>query len=134
MKPISDIRREKLAQIIAETGSQSAVASALGKDKNQIYQWLLDPVQPGARNIGTSSARAIESTFKKPSGWLDQDTAEQLIDEQRLASAISWLEADAWEAYFRLTPAQKAKLISYLCSLSARPSKDDLLALIALAS
>lgn len=73
MKPVSRIRRDRLAELVAEAGSQVAVAQKLGKDKNQIYQWLLDETERGARNIGAASARAIETAFHKPHGWLDHD-------------------------------------------------------------
>lgn len=74
MKPVSQIRRERLAELVAEAGSQVAVAEKLGKDKNQVYQWLLPPESAGARNIGPRSAKAIETAFKKPEGWLDHET------------------------------------------------------------
>lgn len=73
MKPVSRIRRDRLAELVEEAGSQVAVAQKLGKDKNQIYQWLLDESERGARNIGAASARAIETAFNKPHGWLDHD-------------------------------------------------------------
>jgi hypothetical protein len=73
MKPVSQIRRERLADLVAQAGSQVAVAEKIGKDKNQVYQWLLEPDAPGARNIGPNSARHIETAFSKPAGWLDHE-------------------------------------------------------------
>jgi hypothetical protein len=73
MKPIAQIRRERLQELVEEAGTQVAVANRIGKDKNQIYQWLLDPGTDGARNIGSKSARLLEAAFAKPDGWMDHD-------------------------------------------------------------
>lgn len=73
MKPITQTRRERLQELVREAGSQVAVANRIGKDKNQIYQWLLDPGADGARNIGSKSARILETAFAKPDGWMDSD-------------------------------------------------------------
>lgn len=73
MKPITQVRRERLQELVLEAGSQVAVALRIGKDKNQIHQWLLDPGREGARNIGSKSARVLEAAFAKPEGWLDSD-------------------------------------------------------------
>jgi hypothetical protein len=73
MKPITQIRRERLRELCVETGSQAAVALRIGKDKNQIYQWLLSPGEKGARNIGSRSAKVLETAFAKPEGWMDSD-------------------------------------------------------------
>jgi hypothetical protein len=73
MKPIAQVRRERLRELVTEAGSQVAVALRIGKDKNQIYQWLLEPSETGARNIGSRSARLLEDSFAKPNGWMDSD-------------------------------------------------------------
>lgn len=73
MKPITQVRRERLRELVLEAGSQVAVGIRIGKDKNQIYQWLLDPAEAGARNIGSKSARLLETAFAKPEGWMDSD-------------------------------------------------------------
>lgn len=75
MKPVSEIRRLRLRELVDQVGSQVAVADKLRKNKNQVYQWLLDPSQDGARNIGPTSARVIEAAFKMPHGWMDSDPA-----------------------------------------------------------
>lgn len=78
MKPVAEIRRTNLNSLVAEAGSQVAVAKKIGKDKNQIHQWLLDPGAPGARNIGPRSARELEAAFGKPPGWLDHENEKNL--------------------------------------------------------
>lgn len=73
MKPVSDIRRQRLAQLVTEHGSQVAVAQRIGKDKNQVYQWLLPAEAAGARNIGPRSARLIEVKCGLRHGWMDHE-------------------------------------------------------------
>lgn len=69
----SDTRRRNLASLVASR-SQAEVAAKIGKDRNQIYQWLLDPSEPASRNIGDRSAEAIEDAFGLPRGWMDRET------------------------------------------------------------
>lgn len=82
MKPIRDIRRERLAELVAEIGGQSAVAEKLHKDKNQVYQWLQPSESPASRNISDRSARAIELAFGRPRGWMDSDAAGPAMASQ----------------------------------------------------
>ena len=60
VKPIKEIRRDKLLQIIDAIGGQTVLANRLGKDRNQVYQWALDPSNPAHRGISDRTARAIE--------------------------------------------------------------------------
>lgn len=71
MTPTSQIRRLRLLELIKEVGSQVAVADAIGKNKNQVHQWLLPEDDDAARNMGHKSARQIETAFKKSPGWMD---------------------------------------------------------------
>lgn len=76
MKPIGEVRRARLRELVEEQGSQVAVADRLQKNKNQVYQWLLDPDKDGARNISSATAREIETAFSKPHGWMDTDPSQ----------------------------------------------------------
>jgi hypothetical protein len=73
MKPTAQVRRERLLELVRDAGSQVAVAERIGKNKNQVHQWLLPEGQDGARNIGPRSARALEHAFGKPEFWMDSD-------------------------------------------------------------
>jgi hypothetical protein len=73
MRPLREIRRDRFAELVKEAGGQSAAASRLEKDKNQVYQWLLDPDNPASRNISDRTARSIERAFERPHGWLDHE-------------------------------------------------------------
>lgn len=71
MKPVSDNRRENLGHLVKRAGGQVAFANLIGKDRNQIGQWLMDPSATGARNIGNASARQIENALGLAVGSLD---------------------------------------------------------------
>lgn len=77
MKPIREVRRERLAHLVTQMGGQSAVAARLGKDKNQIYQWLQPEESKASRNISDGTARLIEAAYSLPKGWMDQPLSEQ---------------------------------------------------------
>lgn len=84
MKPIEQIRRERLAELVKEEGGQAALARKIGKDKNQINQWLGNA---GSRNLSASTARLIEAKCLKPSGWMDTDQALSAGTSQALESS-----------------------------------------------
>lgn len=70
MKPIELVRRENLQRLIDEhrPPTQAAFARTIGKDKNQVSQWL---GKGQSRNIKSDSAREIERICGKPEGWMD---------------------------------------------------------------
>lgn len=141
MKPVSDIRRQNLSALVAQEGSQVAVAAKLGKDKNQIYQWLLDPSTEGARNVGPRSARQIEQAFGKPDGWLDHEhTADELPASQSVGRDIGKLaqsvEMVRWAAEIRskaglqpFTPLKEAALLEAVYNLLMSPGPANLVEL-----
>lgn len=71
VKPVSENRRDNLARLVKDAGGQVAFANLIGKDRNQVGQWLMDPEASGARNIGNSSARQIENALGLATGSLD---------------------------------------------------------------
>jgi phage repressor protein C with HTH and peptisase S24 domain len=71
MRPIKDLRRENLESLATTHGGQSAIAAAIKRDRNQVYQWLLDPEHPSARGIGDKMARTIEQALGLSLGWMD---------------------------------------------------------------
>jgi hypothetical protein len=77
MRPIKDIRRDNLAYLVkirgGGQGGQSAVARVLGKDRNQIYQWLRPRSNKAHRGISDETARLIEHAFSLPEGAMDHD-------------------------------------------------------------
>jgi hypothetical protein len=70
MKPMDEIRRANLAALVAQEPSQAAFARKVGKDKNQVNQWL---GRAGKRNLGADTAREIEAACGKPRGWMDHE-------------------------------------------------------------
>ncbi|MBF0379376.1 MAG: LexA family transcriptional regulator [Magnetococcales bacterium] len=70
VRDISDLRREKLAQIIRQEGSQSSVARKIDTDPSYLSQIMS---AKGRRNVGEALARRIEERFNKQPGWMDVD-------------------------------------------------------------
>ncbi|MBF0446565.1 MAG: helix-turn-helix transcriptional regulator [Magnetococcales bacterium] len=66
---ISQERRQKLAKLILQEGSQSAVARKIGTDPSYLSQ-IMSP--KGRRNVGELLARRIEKTYNKEPGWMDR--------------------------------------------------------------
>ncbi|MFQ6309889.1 helix-turn-helix transcriptional regulator [Lysobacter capsici] len=121
MKPIEQIRRENFAALVAAEPSQAAFARKIGKDKNQVSQWL---GRAGARNISAETAREIEAMLSKPAGWMDHDhppTAGSTVvtesqpgglDAVKLAASIEFLQElfSTWRRPF--VAADQAGLIA----------------------
>lgn len=74
MQPIDVTRREKLALLIKEAGSQAALSETIGKAPAQISQWLNASVHSRTgkpRVMSNAIAREIEAKTGKPDGWMD---------------------------------------------------------------
>ena len=97
MKPVKLYRRDNLARLAEKAGGQAAIASRIGKDRNQVYQWLLPADNPHSRNLGDSSARLIEEAFKLPAGWLDRPSDSTAVPDATLAR-YAVVEADPEQA------------------------------------
>lgn len=69
---ISQIRRHNLRRIIDEEfdGNLAEFSRFIGKDPSYISRYFSNKNQ--MRNIGSTTARAIEQRLKRPHGWLDQ--------------------------------------------------------------
>lgn len=86
MEDIDELRRQNLQAESARLGGDAQLARILGKDKNQLYQWLrAEGVQ--RRNMRKTMARAIEEKIGRPAGWLDQRHAS--VSEPRPAYELS---------------------------------------------
>lgn len=83
MKTIHDIYRYRLRLLIAEHGSQTALANALDKPAAQISQWI--STGPSSRQLSPFTARQIEKALGKPLGWMDQPLNE---GERRAAESF----------------------------------------------
>jgi transcriptional regulator with XRE-family HTH domain len=86
VKPVGDIRRENLAALVEREGSQAAFARRIGKDKNQVNQWL---GRKGARNISSETARDIEDKLGLGRGWLDTEHGAMRVAESRIEYGAS---------------------------------------------
>lgn len=93
MKLIGEVRRQRLAMLMAETGlSFSDLSEKLGRSRrdstlSQIAHQAPDSKTGKPRQMGDPQARLIEEKFSKPSGWMDRDpdfdTAETALSEAR---------------------------------------------------
>lgn len=97
MRPLTDIRRDRLRELADECGGGSALARKIEKDRRQVSAWLADPGKPGAKNPSNSTARWIERKCLKPSGWLDHESGandQSAIAEPGAVSQLVGLDAD----------------------------------------
>lgn len=81
MQTVEEIRRQKLAVLIKESGSQAALSEKIGKAPAQISQWLNASINSKTgkpRVMSNAIARELEEKTGKPNGWFDSsdDTIE----------------------------------------------------------
>ena len=79
MQTIDNIRRERLLQLIAEHGTQAALARVISKSPAQISQWVNRSPNSATgkpRVMDSATAREIESACGKAVGWMDQPTQQ----------------------------------------------------------
>ncbi|MFK2876925.1 S24 family peptidase [Rhodanobacter hydrolyticus] len=69
MTTVDTIRRANLALLVQKYGSQAALSRHIGKDRNQINQWL---GKGSARDMDRETARMFEDKCEKERGWMDQ--------------------------------------------------------------
>lgn len=111
MQPVEVTRRENLAILIKEAGSQSNLSDAIGKAPAQISQWLNASTNSKTgkpRVMSNAIAREIEEKTGKPTGWMDQPATHQTQDprdasnveiaapEVRRIPLISHIQAGIW--------------------------------------
>jgi transcriptional regulator with XRE-family HTH domain len=102
LQTIDSIHRQRLKLLVAEAGSQRALAERIGKAPSQISQWINGAKhsrtgQP--RSMDRSTAREIERRYPKPEGWMDSPLPggagdpgdlDPSLDVERLAA---WLQS-----------------------------------------
>lgn len=96
MRPVTEIRRDRLRQLIAEVadGNQARFAAMIDKSRAYVGFWLTDPAKPHAKAMGHEEARRVEARFGKPAGWLDTDPASQVsgLDADILGVALTSMD------------------------------------------
>lgn len=76
---IEEIYRARLKMLVTETGSQTALATKLGKSPAQVSQWInasKDSKTGKPRSMDRTTAREIEKKCGKSDGWMDQPIDE----------------------------------------------------------
>lgn len=130
MKPIEQVRRENLEALVGAEPSQAAFARKIGKDKNQVNQWL---GRAGRRNLSGDTARELERILGKPTGWMDQEHGAGLndsaasapasqsvgLDVPKLTELIETLEAATIQAQRDIPPRTKARILASLYASNA---------------
>lgn len=117
-------RRQNIALLVAEHGGQAAVAVRIGRDRNQVYQWMLPDESKASRGIGDVMAREIESAFGLPEGWMD---AEHEAPEPRPAPTGYLRPISSWDRPEDLPEGQFGflpHLDAYLSAGHGGPSAD----------
>ncbi|MCL5796132.1 MAG: hypothetical protein M1579_01360 [Gammaproteobacteria bacterium] len=79
-----ELRRKKLADLIAEYGSQKALGDAVGKDPAMFSQIL-----NVTRGLGDKLARDLEEKLGKPRGWFDLYDSDDIVKH---VPTYSWQE------------------------------------------
>lgn len=102
MRPITEIRRDRLRQLIAEVadGNQSRFAAMIGRSRAQVGFWLTDPSKPHFKALSHEMAREIEAEMRRRfgsryvDGWLDTDPASQVsgLDVDILGVALTSMD------------------------------------------
>lgn len=72
---IREIRRDRLLELLRDEpgrGKQRSLAKRIGKAPAQVSQWV-----NRTRTITEETARDIERTLKRPTGWMDSDPKPQ---------------------------------------------------------
>lgn len=79
MKTISEIRRERLEELISKFSSVRAFADFIEKSPAQVSQWRnasIDSKSGKPRGMGDSIARELEKKFEKSKGWMDSSHSD----------------------------------------------------------
>lgn len=134
MKCIGDIRRERLAQLRDELGgiSFADMNDKLGRNRRDATLSQVAAAAPNSasgrpRQMGDDQARAIETAFGKPAGWMDRDPDfERLLQQinapqgaSNVASYVSWPFSSVRPEHWRtLTPEQKTAVEQLIVSLA----------------
>lgn len=130
VKPIEEIRRERLLMLVRHFGSYPALNRALGRSDrdatlNQYVTRAKDSRSGRTRAVGRAVARTIEETLTLPAGWMDLDpeaspapVAEvlgkrppiSLADARRDRDGPTWPFSTPWGRYQSLDPNQRTAL------------------------
>lgn len=118
---IHTIRRNNIlslyTEFVAKAQKEDPSIAVFGLDRKfsaviMIANTSFSSMKSGARPIGDKTARQIESTCKKPKGWLDEDHQAHAPtnDERELAAFLKL----ASRIFSRSTPLQRQELIARL--------------------
>lgn len=78
MRTVEEVRRLRLAQLLAEKGSYAALNELIGRRRtdstfSQIAAQSQGSKSSAPKQMGSSMARTLERELSKPHGWMDTD-------------------------------------------------------------
>lgn len=76
MKPVEEIRRQNLNELISASGSLRVFCEIVNISDSQVSQWATAAINSGTgkrRNISAPSCRAIEKALNKTPNWMDYE-------------------------------------------------------------
>jgi len=95
MRPLPEIRRARLLQLIEEAGGASRLAERMDPERPlksrsvQVRQWAAELGTDASRNIGHPNARMLEALMGKPRGWMDTDPDSLSLRDERVRNSLS---------------------------------------------
>jgi SOS-response transcriptional repressor LexA len=116
MESVDQIRKARLAMLVAEFGGVTSIASAIKRSPSQVSQWLNsspDSRTQKPRTISNASARYIEQQCLLKHGWMDHPidgsepkklaahapaNIEPGPDIRGAVPLISWVQAGDWSS------------------------------------
>lgn len=132
VKPIADIRRERLLLLVEHFRGYAGLNAALGRlsrdaTLNQIAVQSPDSKTGRPRSMGTRLARKIEEHLGLPNGWMDSDPEHNpapvrasigrhavapipIAAARRRRDRARWPFAAPWDRYLALDPEQREAL------------------------
>lgn len=124
---LSEIRRARLNELLEQQfdGVIQALATKIGRDHAQVWQWLR-----GTRNISERTAVHIETECGLPAGWLSGEVMlGRIVDE--VVSALDRKDVDEIVAYLMFKVQQASTSVleperfgKYMKLLSQFKAKD----------
>lgn len=121
MKPIDEIRRDNMTQLLSEFGGISGLSRKLERSESQVSQWVrgaAHSVTGKKRGMKTDTARWIEVITEKPEGWLDADHSNDYLTARDRHFVLRVEQA---LARYEVAPNIQDAILGMITSQPARP-------------
>lgn len=131
MQTNDEIRRARLALLIAEAGSAAKFAERAGKAPPQISQWINaspDSKTKRPRTMSDDAARELEKRLGLPRGWMDQPVVTPADRSARDSDAVPALPsalAAVANALSSVPPGKRQALLGVLAAYASDPAGES---------